>query len=325
MAPPQLRVGSYNPNAYVPGGASAKVAKAIQTKGFGAIKPVTPTGYAPGFFNGGYLQDPGDPFDPTDTGVPGQTTGDTGATIPTTYVGPTFTNRTNPFGPTRPDIAALIAGDWETQDAETRAASRMGALRGNFTDQIRKALVNLGTSDTSKLGKFGSYIDQDTIAQAIANKYSANAQIGQAEAKAQAQNAAALAGRGILFSGQTAKSSGDIAAGAEQDRYSALQQFLDSGETGLRGLGDAQSELDNAIATARGNAANRASAYDTNWLNAQDAIDQANGASGGGTTTEEPAVVARPVVPKPVPKPVETAAQRALRLRSEALNRRYGL
>jgi hypothetical protein len=306
MAPPQLKVGSYNPNAYVPGGASAKVAKAIQTKGFGAIKPVAPTGYAPGFFNGGYLQDPG---------VGGETTPDTTFQAPTTYVGPTFTNRQNPLGPSRPDINALIAGDWETQDAETKAASRMGALRGDFTDQLRKALVNLGTSDTSK--------------QAIANKYSANAQIGDAEARSQAQAQSDLASRGILSSGQATKTIGDIAAGAEQSRYDALQQFLSSGETGLRGLGDAQSELDSAIATARGNAANRAAGYDTNWLNYQDAIDQANGASQGGTTIDESAVVQQPkttpLPPKPVPKPVETAAQRALRLRSEALNRRYGL
>ena len=39
MPQPQLTVGRYNPRAYVPGGAPVNVAKAIQSQGFGGIKP----------------------------------------------------------------------------------------------------------------------------------------------------------------------------------------------------------------------------------------------------------------------------------------------
>jgi hypothetical protein len=253
-----------------------------------------------GVFKGGYLQDPG---------VVGMTTGDTSSGIPTTYtqggttiplVGPSTvdTRIANPFGTSRPDLSTLIAGDYETQNAETQMASRMAALKSSFTDNVRKSLVDLGLGDTAKLGKFGSYIDQATIQNAIANKYSANAQIQTSQDKANAQMQAALAARGALSSGQFSKSAGDIAGDAEKSRYDALQQFLSSGEQGLTDIGTQESALAGAVAQARANAAQRASQYDLGWLNYQAGADQAPPTDNTGA----PLAPQTPAPPKITPK-----------------------
>lgn len=309
MAPPRLTVGRYNPRAYVPGGAPRNVAQAIQRQGIRPPARVpTPKGYNPSFFSGGYLQDPG---------VAGQTTGDYTAP-PTTYTqgGQTISlapRVANPFGANRPDINSLISGDWEVQSAIDAMGSRMAGLRSAFGENVKQGAIDLGFGDTAKLGKFGSYIDQDTIAKAIANKYSANAQIQQGQDISNAKSQAALAARGALSSGQATKEAGDIGASAEKSRYDALQSFLSSGEQGLTGLANEESSLAGQVAQARANAAQRASQYDLGWLDYEANANQAgqpydftdpNMAINyqGSAPITNPASVAKPkAVPKPKP------------------------
>jgi hypothetical protein len=312
MAPPQLTVGKK------PAPAGPYIGtKTLMPK---IPKPLPPMG---GVVNGGpYIgtYPAGGLVDPN-TG-----TGGTFTAPPVTPPG-TKPKVQNPYGADRPDLSKLISGDWEVQDAETAMASRMSALRDSFQANVRRALIDLGVGDTSKLGKFGSYVDSDTIQQAIANKYSANAQIQQSQERASNQMQAALAGRGMLASGQLTKSSGDIAADAEKSRYDALQSFLGSGEEGLRGLGDAEYDLGQGVAKARAAAAQRASAYDLGWLDWQAGNQDETPTTGPAATAPTSGPAAAPVAaPAPAPRaPVETPAARALRLRSEALNKLYGL
>jgi hypothetical protein len=152
----------------------------------------------------------------------------------------------------------MIGGDWEVQGAESEMNARMGRARGDFTSQIRQALIDLGVTDTSKLGSLGSYIDQDTISKAAQNKYSQTAQISQQETAKRAQTEAALAARGMLSSGQLTKSTEDVLAEGESARYGALRDFLGAGQAGLGNLADLNDQLASQLAQARYAAAARA-------------------------------------------------------------------
>lgn len=162
------------------------------------------------------------------------------------------------LGGQEPSYAGLIGGDWEVQDAEAAMAARMASLRSDFQTGLRQGLIDLGVTDTSKLGAFSGYIDADTIAKAAQNKYSTTAQVAAAEKRQQRQSRAALAARGILSSGQTTKSEGDIASTAETARYNALRDFLAQGQSGLRGIADEEYALSRGVAQARQAAAMRA-------------------------------------------------------------------
>lgn len=152
----------------------------------------------------------------------------------------------------------MIGGDWDVQGAESAMNAGMGAARGNFTAQIRQALIDLGVTDTSKLGSLGSYIDADTISKAAQNKYSQTAQISQAETSKRAQTEAALAARGMLSSGQLTKSTEDVIAEGEGARYGALRDFLGAGQEGLGNLAQLNSQYASQLAQARFAAAQRA-------------------------------------------------------------------
>ena len=152
----------------------------------------------------------------------------------------------------------MIGGDWEVQGMESEMNARMGRARGDFTSQIRQALIDLGVTDTSKLGSLGGYIDADTISKAAQNKYSQTAQISQAETAKRAQTEAALAARGMLSSGQLTKSTEDIIAEGESSRYGALRDFLGAGSAGLSGLADMNEQYASQLAQARFAAAQRA-------------------------------------------------------------------
>jgi hypothetical protein len=160
--------------------------------------------------------------------------------------------------PAQPDYGSMISGDWEVQDAEAAFGAQMARARGDFQAGLRSQLIDLGLSDTSKLGSLGQYIDSDTIQKAVENKYSATAQIGQQAERARAGNNAALAARGLLSSGQTTKSQQDVSAAAESGRYSALRSFLEGGASGLSGLADLEASGAREIAQARQAAAMRA-------------------------------------------------------------------
>ena len=172
------------------------------------------------------------------------------------------------------DYSALIGGDYGVQEAESMMASRMGRARGDFQSQLRQMLVDLGVTDKSKLGSLGQYIDQDTIANAAANKYSKMAQVSQQETQANAQNQAALAARGILTSGQMTSDLENVTAQAENARYQGLRDFLSGGAQGLTQLADLQDQLASGVAQARAAAADRA-AQEYYWQNMM-------GGGGGG-------------------------------------------
>lgn len=288
------------PTGYAPGGISyAKPA---------IVKPKLPAGMAP--INAG-MSDAAREAQLTGGGAWG-----TYSTPTVPYQQPTVKPAvTAPARPTfKGYVAEGIPGDWEVQDAETAFATRMAQLRSAFQGDIRDALVNLGLPGSPEVGKeFGSYIDADTIAKAAQNKYSTAAQIAAQEQKQRKMQTAALAARGMLRSGQTTNQLAGIAAEGERGRFQAVQDFLTGARGGLKQLGETEAGLQGNVATARANAAARL-AQQYGW-DFPDQGEEPAPAAAGGTTT----------VTKPVVKPKETAAQRALRLRSEALNRRYRL
>jgi hypothetical protein len=164
-----------------------------------------------------------------------------------------------------PDYGALIGGDYEVQAAESAMAARMARARGDYTADIRQAFIDLGLSDTSKVGEYGKAIDAETMKAAANNKYSMTAQIAQAAEKGRATNNAALAARGILSSGQTTKSQTDVTAAAEKGRYEALRDFLSGALQGKRSLADLNDQLAQNVAMARAAAAQRAA--EMAWYN----------------------------------------------------------
>jgi len=152
----------------------------------------------------------------------------------------------------------MIGGDWDVQGAESAMNAGMGAARGNFTAQIRQALIDLGVSDTSKLGSLGQYIDQDTISKAAQNKYSQMAQTSQAETAKRAQSEARLAAQGMLSSGQLTTETERTLAEGESARYGYLRDFLGAGQQGLANLADMNNQYASQLAQARFAAAARA-------------------------------------------------------------------
>ena len=154
--------------------------------------------------------------------------------------------------------AGMIGGDYGVQEMESMMNARMGRARGDFQGQLRQALIDLGLTDTSKLGSLGQYIDSDTISKAAENKYSQVAKISQAETARRAQSEADLAARGMLGSGQLTTNAENILAEGESQRYGALRDFLGAGQSGLTQLADLNEQQAMALSQARFDAAARA-------------------------------------------------------------------
>jgi hypothetical protein len=151
----------------------------------------------------------------------------------------------------------MIGGSYEVAQAEAMMAAEKARARANLQNSLRMNLIDLGIGDKSQLGDLSQYIDKDTLKQAIANKYSTYAQVADQQARANATNAAQLASRGILSSGQTTKSTQDVVNQGEQARYSGLRDFLRSGQTGLEHMGDVESQMAQGVMQARFAAAQR--------------------------------------------------------------------
>jgi len=198
--------------------------------------------------------------------------------------------------------AGLIGGDYGVAEMESLMNARMGRARGDFQSQLRQALIDLGVTDTSKLGSLGKYIDAATIKNAAANKYSQMAQVEQQQTAQQAQSQAALAARGMLSSGQTTSDAEKIIAQGEQTRYGALRDFLSGGAQGLTQLADLNDEMAMQLAQARADAAARA-AETYGWLgyggpNAYDPASVINSLGGAsGIISHIPSVPGVPGVP----------------------------
>lgn len=164
----------------------------------------------------------------------------------------------NPFSYGAPDYQALIGGDWEVIGAEGYKKGALERARAQYRQSLNQALIDLGVTDLGQLGKFGEYVDADTISKAASNKYSAMAQIANQQRKSTSQSSASLAARGILASGQNVENRENIIEGAESARYGAMREFLSGAESGLTGLGDLEFELDQRLLAARGAAGARA-------------------------------------------------------------------
>ena len=155
------------------------------------------------------------------------------------------------------DWTGLIGRSWEVSQAQAMMAEQMGRARAGMKADLRQNFIDLGIGDTSKLGSLGSYIDKDTIQAAINNKYSVYGQAREGEARANAQNSAQLASRGIMQSGQATTNAENVINQAESGRYTGLREFLRSGQTGLTHLGDVESQMAQGVMNAQFSAAQR--------------------------------------------------------------------
>lgn len=167
-------------------------------------------------------------------------------------------NYSSPFAATAPGYAGLIGGDWEVIGAEGSMAAQLSRAKAQYRQNLNQALIDLGVGDMGQLGKFGEYIDQDTIAKASSNKYSTMARITQEATGRKAKSNAELAARGILTSGQTTENLENITEAAEAGRYDAMRNFLSASEAGLTSLGDLEFQLADDVRKAREAAARRA-------------------------------------------------------------------
>ena len=155
------------------------------------------------------------------------------------------------------DWTGLIGRSWEVSQAQAMMAEQMGRARSGMKADLRQNFIDLGLGDTSKLGSLGQYLDKDTIQAAINNKYSIYSQVREGEARANAQNTAGLAGRGMGESGQSTTNAENVINQAESGRYTGLREFLRSGQAGLMHLGDVESQMAQGVMNAQFSAAQR--------------------------------------------------------------------
>jgi multidrug efflux pump subunit AcrA (membrane-fusion protein) len=212
----------------------------------------------------------------------------------------------------------MIPGDWEVTDAQALGNQATGAGEAAFQKNLRQAFIDYG-GDASKLGDYAKYIDQATIDAAQANKQSAVAQNLAAMTKSLRQQRSALAARGILSSGAATQGTTEALTGRESADYAANRAFMGGAGEGLEGLAQLRQDIAGRIASARSSAAARlAQTYPDTWE-----IDQA----APPPPPPPPSAYVPPPPSSVVPPtlPGETPAERALRLRSEELDRLYGL
>jgi hypothetical protein len=229
------------------------------------------------------------------------------------------------------DYSQWIPTDWEVTGAEGAGREKQAAAEAQFQQNLRRAFIDFG-GDASKLDdKYRSYIDDPTIEAAKANKFSQTAQNLAAMTKTLANRRAQLAARGMSFSGANTQATRAALDAREQADYSAGRGFTGAAEQGLTDLTTVGQQIRDAIANARASAAARLAAqYPAQWDPGTE--DQTQTVYEDPVYTPPPARAPAPRAPAPPPrqsyinpgKP-ETAYERALRIRSEAMNKRYGL
>lgn len=157
----------------------------------------------------------------------------------------------------KPDYAALLAGDWEPEQAAIAGQKQQGEAETAFQLALRRAFVDYGGSADKLDEKFRKYIDDPTIEAAKANKFSTMAQNLQAQTKALANQRAQLAARGMTRSGANTAITKRALDARELADYTAGRSFTGGAEEGLSGLAKTGMEIANAIAAAKARAAAR--------------------------------------------------------------------
>lgn len=155
-----------------------------------------------------------------------------------------------------PDYNALLAGDWEPNDAVITGGKMRGEAEAGFQAALRRAFIDFG-GDSSKLGNWAKYIDQPTIEAAQANKFSQTAQNLAAMTKNMRQSRAALAARGLTSSGQSTENAKLALEAKQLADVTAGRTFTDLAESGERGLGKVETDIAAMIDAARSRAAAR--------------------------------------------------------------------
>jgi hypothetical protein len=161
----------------------------------------------------------------------------------------------------------MVANDPTVGNEQASGDRQIAAAEGDFQSMLRRAFIDFGASDTSKLGEFAKYIDPATIEAAKANKFSQMAQNMKAQAKNLAQSRAALAASGMLRSGSTTTQTRDIQEARETGDFDALRGLLGGAETGTRNLASLRESISQKVAQAKIDAANRyAEQYPAQWV-----------------------------------------------------------
>jgi hypothetical protein len=207
-----------------------------------------------------------------------------------------------------PNFAALVAGDpdYESAEAEFNQANQFD--RGSLRDAIRRAVIESGL----EVGQ-DEDIDAGTIAAARANQFSSAADIQNQLRKGAATSDAGLAARGLLSSGQFTENRSVLQKGADTARNTLQSALLNQIQSGRNQYVSTVADRRMQLRGIKESIAARLSQNPGIWQQQQTpaqgaaAPGAAYGYGPGGTTVGE------------------TAYERALRLRSEGLNKQYGL
>ena len=156
-----------------------------------------------------------------------------------------------------PDYASMLAGDWEPGEAAIQGQKQRADAEASFQENLRRAFIDYGGNADKLDDKFRKYIDDPTIEAAKTNKFSTMAQNLAAQTKSLRQQRAALAGRGMSFSGANTEVTRKALEARELADYGAGRDFLSGAETGLGGLSTVDHQIAQMITDAKSRAAAR--------------------------------------------------------------------
>jgi len=156
-----------------------------------------------------------------------------------------------------PDYAALLAGDWEPEQAAIKGQKLQGEAETAFQLALRRAFIDYG-GDANSIGEqYRKYIDDPTIEAAKNNKFSTMAQNLETSTRNLNNQRAQLAARGMTRSGQNT----DLTRRALESRqiadYNAGRTFTGGAEEGLKGLATTGQTIADMISEAKSRAAAR--------------------------------------------------------------------
>ena len=233
--------------------------------------------------------------------------------------GPNPTQFSNPG----PNYGADLVGDPDFTEANANYQYNLDLATKQRQNRIRAALIRLGFQPGGADAQALAGIDPSTAELAQNNSESALAQLGLQRGKSRADLAAELASRGMLDTGALRGGENMVQSAYDQGLYGATQDYLNEQGTALTDEATAKA-TGQVTYTAAKAAAALAGAKNPLFRPTAGAEEQGNTlAPGQGTRPAQTPILAK--APAVARQPVETPAARALRLRSEALNKRYRL